>query len=86
MHPPSNTLKGGVGVSDFLLRKICLYLKEGKISVEFNTTQCIERYIYTMNVYSSDGEFLKGFDIRKGDMNVIKLVAKVEGFENAIRC
>ena len=65
-------------MSDFLLAKICSYLEQGKILVEFNKIQCIEKDIYTMTVYNNKGEFLKKFDIRKGDMEVIELVVNVE--------
>lgn len=71
-------------MSDFLLGKICSYLEQGKIKVEFNITQCIEKDIYSLKVYNNEGELLEKFNIRKGDMEVIKFVVKVENLQDVI--
>lgn len=72
-------------MSDFLLNQICKYLKEGKIVIQFDITQCIERDIYAMNVFDTNNNFIEKFDIRKGDMDVIKFIVKMEGLQYAIR-
>ena len=72
-------------MSDFFLDNICKYLKEQKITVEFKSKPCIESDIYSMIVYNGDnGVSLGEFDIRKGDMKIIQLISKLEGFESNI--
>ena len=72
-------------MSDFLLEQVCKYLKEGKIVIKFNITQCIERDIYGMSVFDRNNNFIERFDIRKGDMEVIMFVVKMEGLQHAIK-
>ena len=71
-------------MSDFLLKKVYEYLKEGKIVVKFNITQCIEKDIYTMDVFDKCNNFIERFRIRKGDMEVIKFIAEIENLQDYI--
>ena len=72
-------------MSDFLLEQVCRYLKEGKIVIKFNITQCIEKDIYAMSVFDRNNNFIEIFDIRKGDMEVIMFIVKIEGLQHAIK-
>ena len=68
-------------MNNFLLDKICNYLREDKIILRFNTTQCIEEDIYYMSIYDKEDNFIERFNIKKLDMDAIKLIAKVENLQ-----
>ena len=72
-------------MSDFLLKNICKYLKQGMIVVQFNTTQCIEQDIYTMTVFDKNENFIEKFNIRKCDKDIINFIVKMEGLQCAIK-
>lgn len=68
-------------MSHFLLKQICDYLREDKIIVRFNLNHCIEEDIYYMSIYDKEDNFIERFNIKKFDMDAIKLIAKVENLQ-----
>ena len=68
-------------MSHFLLEKICEYLRKDKITVRFSLNHCIEENIYYMSIYDKEDNFIEKFNIKKFDMDAIKLIAKVENIQ-----
>ena len=68
-------------MSNFLLEKICDYLRKDKITVRFSLNHCIEEDIYYMSIYDKEENLIERFNIKKFDMDAIKLIAKVENLQ-----
>ena len=65
-------------MSDFLLEKICTYLRKEMILVKFDKTPCLEQDLYYISIYNTEGEDVGRFRIERCQMDMIKFVAKIE--------